>query len=490
LGLGYIAAYLKEHNHDVKILDVVAEGAGNIEKRGNFVRTGLKEGQIKKHIQGFKPDLVGITTMFTSYAQDSHDVARLVKEVDKNILVVFGGVHATACPEMVMSDKNVDVIVKGEGERTIVELVESLTNKLPLQQIAGTVVRVDEKLVNNEDRPFIEDLDTLPLPAREIFPMDVYLRGAKLVYSMRQPVMDMITSRGCPCNCSYCGIHAVWKHSWRGRSATNVVDEIEYLMQQYGAREFRFIDDSVSADRARMHEICDEIMRRKLDIRWTTPNGIAIWTLDEPLLKEMYRSGCYRLTFGIESGNEPTQRFIGKIMKFDQTNRIIRAANRLGMWTLATFIIGFPYETKDQIMETIEFSKKLDIDIAFYNVLMPFPATRVYEVFLKEGLLPSNQSLDFFNAFTGKGGGCDTTLLKKQELAELSDIAHHEFFRSRLIKFMNPSRIISKVRNFESAGYIFKLLRGVMSYSTGEFETKSNPEKRFLKKSKNAEISD
>ncbi|MFH1888561.1 MAG: radical SAM protein [Candidatus Omnitrophota bacterium] len=477
LGLCYIAAYLKKNNYEVRVLDAMAEGVGNIEKRGQFVRTGLSEEKIEEAIREFNPQVVGITTMFTSYAQDSHDIAKLVKRIDNNILVVLGGVHATACYDMVFSDKNVDIVVKGEGEITIVELMRALEKKEAITGIPGTIVRSGGELLNNADRPFIEDLDRLPFPQREFLPVDVYLRGARLSYCMRQPVMGMVTSRGCPCRCSYCGIHAVWKHTWRARSAANVADEIEYLIRLYGAKEFHFLDDSISADKQRMHEICDEIIKRKLDIRWTTPNGIAIWTLDELLLKKMRKSGCYRLTFGIESGNEPTQRFIGKIIKFEHANRIIKAANSLGMWTLATFIIGFPYETREEIFETIEFSKKLDIDIAFYNVLMPFPTTRVYEIFHKEGLLPVNRSLEFFNAFTGKGGGCDTKLFKKEELAEFSDIAHREFYRSRIKKFMNPFRIMNKIRSWESAGYVFTLLKGVISYSTGEFETKSNPEK-------------
>lgn len=481
LGLCYIAAYLKRHNYEVKVLDAMAEGAGNIEKRGHFVRTGMGESGIKEGIRKFGPDIVGITTMFTSYAQDAHDVARLAKEVNKNILVIFGGIHATACPEMVVSDNNVDMIVKGEGEDTIVEIAEALANKKPINNIKGTMINSGGQIINNDDRPFIKNLDTLPFPARELFPIDVYLKGARLSYCMRQPVMGMVTSRGCPCRCAYCGIHTIWKNTWRGRSAVNVVDEIEYLMQQYGVREFSFLDDSISTNKERMHQICDEIIKRKLDIRWTTPNGIAIWTLDEPLLRKMRKSGCYRLTFGIESGNEPTQKFIGKIITFNQANKIIKTANRLGMWTLATFIIGFPYETKEQIMETIEFSKRLDLDIAFYNVLMPFPATKVYEVFLREGLLPGNRSLEFFNVFTGKGGGCDTKTLKKEEVMELYDLAHHKFFRSRLIKFINPLRLMGKIRNLESAKYVCTLLKGVTSYSRGDFETKSNPVAQYKK---------
>lgn len=482
LGLCSIAAFLKQNKQQVRILDAMAEGVANIEKRGNFVRTGLEENRIKEVIRDYSPDLVGITTMFTSYAQDSHDIARLVKEVDARIPVVFGGVHATACSDMVMQDENIDIIVKGEGENTIMDVIKAVENKAPCSGIPGTITRTANALVCANDRPFIDNLDALPFPARELLPVDVYLRGARLSYCMRQPVMGLVTSRGCPCRCSYCGIHAVWKHSWRGRSPANIVDEIEHLMHKYGAREFHFMDDSVSANKDRMHGLCDEIIKRKINIRWTTPNGIAIWTLDEPLLKKMRKSGCYRLTFGIESGNEPTQKFIGKIIRFEQANKIIKAANRLGMWTLATFIIGFPYETKEQIFETIEFSKKLDIDIAFYNVLMPFPATRVYEIFNQEGLLPTDRSLEFFNAFTGKGGGCDTKLFRKEELARFSDIAHHEFYQSRIRKFMNPLRLMGKIRNYESLRYIFTLLKGVTSYSTGEFETKSNPENIAHKK--------
>jgi len=141
-------------------------------------------------------------------------------------------------------------------------------------------------LSNNPDRPFIADLDSLPFPARELLPVEVYLEAARLVYATRHPVMDIITSRGCPQRCVYCGIHAIWKNTWRSRTAKNIVDEIEYLMSCYAAREFRFLDDSISVDKKKMHDICDEIIARKLDIKWTTPNGIALWTLDKELLKK------------------------------------------------------------------------------------------------------------------------------------------------------------------------------------------------------------
>ena len=190
-----------------------------------------------------------------------------------------------------------------------------------------------------------------------------------------------------------------------------MVDELEHLAQAYGIREVHFLDDNISLDKKRMADMCDAIIERKIDIRWTPPNGIAIWTLDRELLKKIKRSGCYRLTFGIESGNPETQEFIGKKLDRGQVKEVIRNANSIGLWTLCTFIIGFPYETREAIQDTVECAIDSGTDLALFYRLGLWPGIPVYEVFRKEGLLPEGGAQTYSELAT-----CDTKFLKGEEL--------------------------------------------------------------------------
>jgi len=172
-----------------------------------------------------------------------------------------------------------------------------------------------------------------------------------------------------------------------------------------------------------------------------------------------------------------TQQFIGKVISFEKANSIINTCNRLGIWTITTFILGFPYETKEQIMETINFANRLALDIVFYNVLMPFPGAKVYEIFKKASLLPPEGSLEFYASQTGRGGGCDTKYLRKEEIANLAIFAYRSFAKRRILRYLNPLDIILKIRSWEDLRYILRLASGLREYLKGGFVTKSNPKK-------------
>jgi len=466
-GLAYIAAYLVKNGYEVKILDALALGIDQIVRGEGKMHVGLTEEQIENYISEYQPQIVGISSMFTAYAMDAHAVARLAKKINPEILVVFGGAHACINPEMVLKDKYVNMIVMGEGEVTFLEIVKSLEMGDGLTDIMGTVVKVDGKIIRNKPRPFIENLDTLPFPARHLLPTDIYFKKNESPYIMRRPMAQMVTSRGCPQNCIFCSIHAVWHHHWKGRSAKNVVDEIELLMKEYGIREISFLDDSMATSKDRMHQICDEIIFRKLDIKWTTPNGITHWSLDEELLDKMKRSGCYRLTFGIESGNPGTRKFIRKYHSLEQATKIIKYANKIGMWTICTFIIGFPYEDIQSINDTIKYAVDSDTDYALFYLVLPFPGTDLYDIYKKEGLLdldsiffadnPCDSDLDKIGA-TLAHGGCDTKFFTREKLREILSSAYKSFWNRRFKDFFNPMRVLCKIRSREDLRYAWKIL--------------------------------
>ena len=450
LSLGYLAAFLEKNGIDVEVLDIAAEGVKQVKKIGKKIRYGLSEEEVKKRIKKISPQIVGITCQSTLHAQDAHQTARIVKQVNKDIITIVGGAHPSSNPYEVLEDKNIDIVVKGEGEVTLLKIVKNFKQDKSLEKILGTFVRKGKKIIENTSRPFIKNIDVLSFPARHLLPMEIYFReiANQKNYTMRGQAMTMITSRGCPGNCIYCAVKTVWGRFWRARSPKNVVDEIESLIKDFGANEIHFIDDSISVDAKRLEKICDEIIKRKLDIKWTTPNGIAVWFLDKKLLLKMKKAGCYRLTFGLESGNyETLHNFIGKHYDYDKAREIIRFASKIGLWTIGTFIIGFPYEKMDSIEDTINFAISTNLDFAVFYIANPFPGTPMYDIYLDEKLLPANNAYEVVR-------GCKTKYFTLQQLTAIQGEAFSRFLQSRMKK---PWRFLSKLKSFEDLIYTFKI---------------------------------
>lgn len=450
LGLAYLASSLESLNIPVKVFDIAAEGINQKKEVGKKIRYGLGEEEIITRIREEKPLIVGISCQSTLHAKDAHEVAKIVKKANLKILVVMGGAHPSAVPEEVLHDKNVDLVVRGEGEITFGEIVKSFSQKSDLSKIKGVSWKKGKRIIHNLQRSYIKDLDTIPFPARYLLPMAIYFREAakSTSYTMGKKVMTMVTSRGCPGNCIYCAVKAVWGREWRGRSAKNVVDEIELLIKEYRADEVHFLDDSISVDKKRLESICDEIIRRKLKIKWTTPNGIAIWLLDKDLLLKMKKAGCYRLTFGLESGNkEILSNFIGKNYDYSKAKEMIRFASKIGLWTIGTFIVGFPFETREQINDTINFAVSTDLDMAVFYIANPFPGTKMYEIYEKEKLLPKEGAYEIVR-------GCKSINFSHEELTVFQQKATSVFLKSRLKK---PSLLLRKLKTRENWPYIVKI---------------------------------
>ena len=482
LGLANLGAYLEQKGYDVKIIDALTEGFNNRKRGVNYLRVGLSLEEINKRINYYKPDIVGISTMFTAFASDAHELAALVKKISPKTLVVFGGAHASVMPENVLKDKNVDLVVIGEGEETFLGIIRRFEEKKKWNNILGTVVRGEKgKIIVNELRSFIEDLDSLPLPARHLLPMDLYLRSSENLegsYTMRRPATSMFTSRGCPNNCIYCAVPGIWGRKWRPWSAERVLLEIEHLVKRYGVKEIHFLDDNVSVSRERLEEICDGLIKRKIDIKWTCPNGIAIWTLDKKILLKMKKSGCYRLTFGIESGCPDTQKFIRKNLNLEKAKEIMKIARDIGLWTFSTYIIGFPYETKENMEMTFNYAINSNSDFVGFILLMPFPGTDVTKIMEKEGLLrkvdlKATKIGALFSGYKGVG----TKYFSVSELKNLQSGAHKRLLFSRFLwPLVRPLSLINKVRSWEDFGYMVQIMRNylymfVSTIRLGEFKT-------------------
>jgi len=479
LGLAYLAAVLEKDHFPVKILDALALGINQAKrKKGGFLRVGLEKKEIKKAIADFQPQLVGVWCGSTAHAPDSHEIAAWVKEIDPKILVVFGGAHATLCPSLVLLDTNVDLIVAGEGELTLLELVKRLEAGKDFDDLSGTYQRKRGKIVTNPQRRFITNLDDLPLPARHLLPMEVYLRGQAKTreFSMRTPRTAMITSRGCPMNCYFCSVNVLWGRNWRPRTPESVVGEMEHLIETYGVKEFYMIDDNVTVDKKRVIKICELIRRKGLDIRWTCPSGTAIWTMDKEVLTKMKESGVYRLTFGIESGCPKTLKSIRKPITLEKAKKTIALCNQLGFWTLSTFIIGFPKETGEDIEETINWAINSGLDFASFYIATPYPGTDLHQEFIKEGLLKKG-SLPYLSVNTA---AFKTLHFTRKELTDWKNKAFRRFFTAQMKRYLNPFFALPhfgrKIGSFEDLVYLGKVFRnslqiGVQGLKTGQFRT-------------------
>jgi len=464
LGLAYLAATLEKAGHEVKIVDAIVNGIDCVtDIDEEFVQVG-DDSLIEKAMKDFNPNLVGISCMFTAFKNDAFRVAEIVKKINRETLVVMGGAHVSANPTEVANQPYVDAAIYGEGEVTIVEIA----NGKQFQEIKGMAFKSGRskrgKVIVTEPRELIKNLDDIPFPARHLLDMEKYFSLPKTSYpfSMRYPIIEIVSSRGCPGKCVFCAVHTIWGRCWRARSAKNVVDEVEFCINKYGVKEINFTDDNISLSKGRLVDICKEIIRRGLDIRWQTPNGIAIWTLDKEVLVWMKKSGYYRAKFGLESGSPRTQKYIGKNIDLEHAKKVIRECNKLGIWTASSFIIGFPDETLGDINDSIKFVKSTHLDFARFLVAQPYAGTDLYDDFFEAGLLQeTKESSVFYSTY-------DTKHFKAAQLRALRKSAQRKFLLSRIWLYLNPiyffSEFIPKISSREKFAYsyrsFFKLVFG------------------------------
>ena len=391
LGLGYLASVLRNRGHKVKICDLVNRQPSDVFS-WNF-------------------DILGISAMFTEYRHAVRKFIDIAKTGYPKMHIIVGGAHASTFPQEMI--EFADTVVVGEGEEVICDIIENRRK--------GIIVA--ERIRN---------LDKLPMPAWDLMVDDmreINKLSSKSPFLMRRPLAHIITSRGCPNNCTFCAVKATWGRQWIPRSAGNIVDEMEFLYKM-GFREIHFNDDNCSVSIQRMYEICDLILMRGIDIKIACPTGIHIATLTRRLLKLMKQAGFYRLCFGIETGNQEMQNKIKKNLDLDKAQQVIKDANNLGYWTAATFIFGFPGETNQQKTDTIQFAIDSGIDFPIFYNLSPQSKTEIYDECNLHGMVGMKL-----------------------------DIAYRKYLNAKLRSFSLYSNIIKKIKSFEDLKYATGLMR-------------------------------
>lgn len=436
LGLAYVAAALEREGHEVRILDCVVEGFDKLTPRPDGRRRhGLGDAAITAAIADYRPAVVGVSCLFSAQAPAAHHVCRLTRQVDPGIRTIMGGAHPSAVPDEVLADLAVDACVIGEGEQTMARLVRELeAGRFPPTDESGLAARRNGavRIGRRDEAP--RDLDTLPMPARHLLRMDLYLRyrSPHGAYVKQHPVTNMVTSRGCPAKCSFCSIHTVWGRRFRYHSAGRVLAEMEHLVEQYGVRELQFEDDNLTLNKQRMREICRGMIGRKLGLTWTTPNGAAIWALDEELVGLMRRAGCHHLTLAVESGDQNVLRnIIGKPLDLSRVRPIVDACRSEGMGVSLFFVVGFPGETKEEIRRTFDFAMNLDVDQACFFTATPYPGTAMFRQCVESGLL--KPPVDYTRLRVGRPA-FGTAEWTAEELAEMTRIAQARFYRKAALR--------------------------------------------------------
>ena len=396
LDIAYIAAVLGK-KHRVHIIDVANEGWKNLELiNGTKYRQGLNNKDIAIRIKKWAPDVVGITIPFSGWWNPAYEVASIIKGIDENITTVLTGLDPSARPEACLSHPNIDFVVIGEPEETMRELVEVLERggTKGLKKTRGIGYTENGKTILTSPRPLIQNLDSLPFPARHLLPMETYFAAVKenpLRGEIRRPWTAMITSRGCPYGCIFCSVHNVMGRQWRGRSPENVVDEIEQLVHTYRVKQIDFMDENMTLDKKRMETICDLIVKRRLDVEWYTPNGVRADTLDENLLSRMKAAGCKKIRIAPESGVQHVgDQIIKKNLRLEAVERAVVSSKKVGIKVGCFFVIGLIGETKQDIEATINYAyklRKLGAEGFHFSIATPVYGTELYEQAKTGGLL-------------------------------------------------------------------------------------------------------
>ena len=362
LGIYYLASFMRSKNYDVQVIDAEA---------GN-----LTTDDILSQIEQFVPDFIGISSTTVAFHR-ALETAEAIKNMPCAPPVILGGPHVTSNFKHAMSFSAFDFAVLGEGELALWELCEALSRKEPLDAIDGIVYRGPEPadgLIATRPRKYIENLDILPFPAYDLIP-DINLYNPPPSNYKELPVISVITSRGCPGQCTFCDKN-VFGNLYRKRSAENVFEEIRMLREQYGVREISFVDDTFLIDKQRVRALFSMLGEAGISIHWTCMSRIN--DIDKEYLRFLKENGCWHISFGIESGDQEILKLIKKNLSLDKVRQVVTWCNELSVKTKGFFIIGHPSETMETMDKTIDFALSLKLDDAVTTINTPIPGSPQY----------------------------------------------------------------------------------------------------------------
>lgn len=433
LGLGYLAAVLREDGHDVELM-----------LRPSQMRS---EGAFVEWLRRRRFDLYGIK-VFSCQARATQRTIALIREADPHATIVLGGAHPSADPHHLFHlFPEADYGLSGEGEVGLRELTRVLTGgtnrKERLSGVPGLVWRDSDATRVNPPR-YVEVLDTLPFPAWDLMPPVSFPHLPFNGYSRRHPIASMILTRGCPHRCTFCGAATVNGRRLRMRSADNIIDELRLLISRYGVREIQFYDSNCADRRGPLREVLRRIIAEGINITWCAPNGIRLDAVDEELVRLMAGSGCFQVNVGIESGSPRILKQIRKNLSLDMVRRSVALLRRGGIEVVGFFMFGFPGETREDIRQTLDLAMGLPLTGASFSIYCPLPGTDDYALTFREDR-PHHDVLDSFDFVRYEN---HLSELSAQELRAIQRRAYLRFhLRPTVLRcFLRNLNSVEKVR--------------------------------------------
>lgn len=405
LGLAYIASILKNTGYQVAILD------------NQILR--FRSSFLKNEIKKIAPDVVLLSSM-TPLWPGLVTLSKLVKNISPEIIIGVGGPHLTVYPRESLSNKSFDFGVYGEGESTILEVLERIQKGRGLDGVKGCIFRKNGKIVINPPREAIDDLDSIPFPA-----IDLLLYKKYFALSVRHPFFTMITSRGCPYTCKFC--FQGYLGRYRARSPENVVEEMEVLVNKYKVQEIVIFDETFAVEEKRAVKICELINKKRLKFKWDIRTRVDL--LNKEVLEFLKSGNCHRIHLGIESGNQEILDKMGKGISILEIKEKIKLAKKFGFELRGYFMLAYPGETERSIRKTIEFAKSLSLDWASFTITIGLPGTTIYKEALEKGYF----YIDYWREYT-KGNILNSKPyfipdgLKEEDLFALNRRAYLELY--------------------------------------------------------------
>lgn len=448
LSIAYMAGVLQENNIDVEILDASAED--------------MDFKDVEKELLKRKPDLVALTALTPTIGR-ALETAQVVKETLPDSIVVMGGYHPTFNFIETLEDENVDIVIRGEGEYIMLNLVQALENQSSLHDVKGIVFedKNSKEIVVNPEAPLIQDLDELPFPALNLLPMKKYR-----LFDMDTHMTTMITTRGCPMQCSFCSSAAMHGKKIRERSVENIVDEIEYLKTNYDIDTIAFMDDTFTLKKRKVMAICDEILKRNIEIMWGCTSRVD--TLDEKLLKKMKEAGCITIFIGVESADQQQLDNMCKNTTIAKIENAFKIAHKLKIRTIASVALGMPGDTKEIMNKTVKFVHKLKPNYAIYSLATPYPGTRFYKEAFEKNLI----KIKDWSKYTLITPILETIDCSLNDMRKIQAKAFMKFY-------LRPHYII---RQFLQDGpYLLKTIFGVIKTALSKTPKNTDYNKRELK---------
>ena len=403
LGLGYLVAYLEAHQFEVTIID--------------YQTQKMTKEELANVLSDNQPRIVGVTTSTLTY-RSAIDIIKTVKETLPNCFTILGGPHVTVLDNQTLYETpEVDIIVRGEGEKTLLEIAEFVSNQKieDISNIKGITFRKHDQITRTGDRPFIKDLDELPHPAFDHFVLDKYSISGK-------KYLPIITSRGCPFQCTFCLASKMCGTGFRTRSPEKVADELEWLRDVHKADIFAFYDDTFTFNMNRAYKICEEIKNRGLDLPWDCRTRVD--RINPRILAKMREANCQLIHFGVESGSQKMLDLMKKGTSVEQNAKGIKMAKESGIGVAISVVVGYPGETKELLRETFEFVRKTEPDYVYACQAIPYPGTEMCDELKKLGWKVSND----WNRYDEQSAVFENPLLSSQEIEDMRGKFYDDFF--------------------------------------------------------------